>query len=99
MRNRSAMRPVHGWCEVKGDSRKTVAFPTDWAARVRYCALMGNYRFYELDLDGHIRRAAEMEAESDEAAVRQAQEVCRKSGCARYELWQGARMVLSGRAE
>lgn len=58
---------------------------------------MGHYRFYELDLAGRIIKAADMEASDDGVAIRQAEEVARKAGGIRFELWQGARIVATSK--
>ena len=51
---------------------------------------MTDYRLYLLDIEGHIRRAVDLECEDDGEAVETAR---RQVKDAPMELWQGARVV------
>jgi hypothetical protein len=52
---------------------------------------MLSYRLYFLNNEGHIVRASELSAETDQQAIYQAQQA---SNGAPTELWEGARCIL-----
>jgi hypothetical protein len=58
---------------------------------------MDAYRLYLLDVSGGILRVETLYAESDEAALRLAEEYARNSSCSGLEVWLGSRRIVSRR--
>jgi len=53
---------------------------------------MPTYRAYRVDRSRHIRGAAWIQADDDQSARAEAEELCQE-GAPTIELWQGARLV------
>jgi hypothetical protein len=53
------------------------------------------YRFYMLNAQGHIYKAEIIEAEDDSTAIAAADRLQEAHRLPRYEIWNGARRVLS----